>query len=98
MNNLSLFKKHSDGPLMTPWSRFFEDMMDTRFPEDFPGFGTGWIPAVDVEETADDYLIRAEMPGLQKEDVKLSMTENILTISGEKKGETKTDQKRYHRL
>lgn len=98
MNNLSLFKKHNDGPLMTPWSRLFEDMLDTRLSDDFPGFGTGWIPAVDVEETADDYLIRAEMPGLQKEDVKISMTENILTISGEKKGETKTDKKRYHRL
>jgi HSP20 family protein len=98
MNTLGKLVKRGEGPVMVPWNRLFDEMLDTRLSADFPGFGTGWIPAVDVEETADEYLIRAEMPGLKKEDVKISLQENVLTISGEKKSEAKSDDKRYHRL
>lgn len=96
--------KLPEGALPTPWHRLLDDVFDMKSffdprPEwDAPGFGTGWAPAVDVEETKDDYILRAEMPGLKKEDVRISLTENILTISGEKKMDSRTDDKRYHRL
>jgi HSP20 family protein len=98
MNTLGKLVKRSEGTVLVPWSRLFDEMLDNRLSTDLPGFGTGWIPAVDVEESADEYLIRAEMPGLKKEDVKISLQENVLTISGEKKSEAKSDNKRYHRL
>jgi HSP20 family protein len=98
MNNLSKLVKRGEGAVMVPWNRLFDEMFDTRLSTDFPGFGTVWVPAVDVEESVEEYLIHAEMPGLKKEDVKISLAENILTISGEKKNETKSDNKRYHRL
>ena len=48
---------------------------------------TQLLPAVDVEESENDYVFRAELPGLKKEDVKISLADNVLTLSGEKKGE-----------
>ena len=97
--------KRNEGAFVTPWHRLLDDVFDMRPFFDFradldmPGFGTGWAPAVDVAETAEDYLIRAEVPGLRKEDVKLSLSGNVLTISGEKKmEEKKTENKKYHRL
>jgi HSP20 family protein len=85
-------------PALSPWYRLIDDLFDMRPELDVPGFGTGWVPSVDVEETGDAYQIRAEMPGLKKEDVKISLVENVLTISGEKKHEERTDKKKYHRL
>lgn len=97
--------KRKEDPFITPWHRLLDDVFDMRPFFDFrtdwdmPGLGTGWAPAVDVAETAEDYLIRAEVPGLRKEDVKLSLSGNVLTISGEKKmEEKKTENKKYHRL
>jgi HSP20 family protein len=95
LNKLAVKK---DNRAWDPWYRLVDDVFDMRSSLDFPGFGTGWIPAVDVEETKDEYQIRAEMPGLKKEDVKISLTENVLTIAGEKKLESRTDKKKYHRL
>jgi HSP20 family protein len=76
-------------------SDLFENFLNRNFFE--PGFGTGWVPAIDVEESEDAFIIRAEMPGLKKEDVKVSLVNNILTLSGEKKKEEKKDQHKYHR-
>jgi HSP20 family protein len=90
--------KRPEERTLSPWHRLLDDVFDMRAGFDIPGFGTDWIPAVDVEETGENFLIRAEMPGLKKEDVKISLAENILTVSGEKKMETKTDERKYHRL
>jgi HSP20 family protein len=98
MSTLTKFIKRGEGNVLVPWNRLFDEMFENSFSRDLSGFGTGWIPAVDVEETNEDYVIRAEMPGLKKEDVKLSLAENVLTLSGEKKSEMKSENKRYHRL
>ncbi len=59
-------------------SRVFANAWDTPEP-------TGaWIPAVNVEETADELLLTAELPGLREEDVNVNIENNILTIRGEK--------------
>jgi HSP20 family protein len=57
-----------------------------------------WIPAVDVEETEKNYIFRAETPGLKKEDVKISVKDNVLTLSGEKKSEERQESSTYHRV
>ncbi len=44
-----------------------------------------WAPVMDIEETKDDIIVKAEIPGMTKEDVKIQITGDILTISGERK-------------
>lgn len=55
-------------------------------------------PVVNVEETENEYLISAELPGMDKKDINISIEDNVLSISGEKKSESKTDEKNYHRF
>jgi HSP20 family protein len=55
----------------------------------------GWCPAVDITEDDDKYHVRMELPGVTKDDVKISFTEDVLRVSGEKKSEKNDDQKNY---
>jgi len=57
-----------------------------------------FTPAVDVEETESSFIIRAEVPGMKKEDIKVTIDENGLTISGERKREKEEKGKTYHRV
>ena len=57
-----------------------------------------WSPTVDVSETKDDIVFTAEIPGLKKEEIKLSVEDNVLTLSGEKKMEKEEKDANYHRL
>ncbi len=49
---------------------------------------TRWLPSVDIIDNTDAFLLTAELPGVSKEDVKINLNNNILTIEGEKKGHT----------
>jgi HSP20 family protein len=55
-------------------------------------------PAVDIVENKDSFVVKAELPGMKKEDVKLTLQNNILILSGEKKQEQEEKGKSYHRL
>jgi HSP20 family protein len=57
-----------------------------------------WSPAVDVSETAEEYLVKAEIPGVRKEDLKVSIEGGVLRIAGERKQEKEEKSKRYHRV
>ncbi|MDZ7330814.1 MAG: Hsp20/alpha crystallin family protein [candidate division KSB1 bacterium] len=57
-----------------------------------------WYPSVDIKETKDDFVLTAEVPGINKDDIKISISENTLTIKGEKKEEKKEETENYHRL
>jgi HSP20 family protein len=57
-----------------------------------------WSPLVDIEESEKEYLIKAELPEVKKEDVKLSVRDEVLTISGERKSEKEEKGKKYHRV
>ena len=59
---------------------------------------TSWMPTVDISETENGFEIRAELPGVQESDVSVSVTDNLLTIKGEKHQEAETDDKNYHRV
>jgi HSP20 family protein len=54
-------------------------------------FLRGWNPAVDLYEDKDNIFVKAELPGLKKEDIDVSLEDGVLTISGERKGEEKTE-------
>jgi len=90
-----------------PFYREMEDMSDrlNRF------FGTWtrpyekealklaeWAPAVDIQETEKEYLVKAELPEVNKEDVKVTVEEGVLTLQGERKQEKEEKGKRFHRI
>lgn len=55
------------------------------------------LPAVNVKETNDDFLIEVAAPGMRKNDFKVNFNKNVLTISSEKENETKEDEDKYTR-
>jgi len=55
-------------------------------------------PRINVEENDNDWLISAELPGVEKEDVKVNFQDNVLTITGEKKFENEDKSKNYHKV
>ena len=57
-----------------------------------------WSPSVDVSEDKDNVVIKAEMPGMNKVDVKISVQDNVLTLKGEKKQEKEEKDANYHRI
>ena len=52
---------------------------------------TGWAPALDVHEDKDNFVVRAELPGLKREDIEVSLQDGALVISGERKAEEKSE-------
>jgi HSP20 family protein len=75
--------------------RLFDTMIG-RYPrERTEGF---WAPSVDVEETNDTVNIRAEVPGMNKEDIKVTVSEDTVTLSGERKQEAEQKDRTFHRI
>jgi len=57
-----------------------------------------WSPAVDIQETEKEYLVKLEIPEVKKEDVKVTFQENELTVTGERKLEKEEKGKKFHRI
>jgi HSP20 family protein len=57
-----------------------------------------WTPPVDIQETDDAYRIHAELPGLTKDDIQITLENNVLRLSGERKFEKDVKQENYHRI
>ncbi|MDD3991200.1 MAG: Hsp20/alpha crystallin family protein [Desulfobacterales bacterium] len=83
---LSSLRKEMDGL----WDRFFGEKALAR------GFPEEWSPSVDISETEDSLLIKAELPGLEAKDVNVSLSGDLLTIKGEKKKEKEEKDEHHH--
>lgn len=57
-----------------------------------------WVPAVDVSETENEFIVSADAPGLKAEDIKISVANNVLTLRGEKKNVREDKEENYHRV
>ncbi len=57
-----------------------------------------WAPLVDITEDEKEYLIKAELPEVKKEDIKLTVHDDVMTITGERKFEKEEKGKKYHRV
>jgi len=88
-----------------PW-REIEDMFDrytkaVGWPrggsQEFMATGD-WVPRVDIAETDKEFAIKAEIPDVKKEDVKVTVDNGILTIQGERKQEKEEKGKKFHRV
>jgi HSP20 family protein len=78
------------------FDRFFNnELMDWNL-SNFSGTNTS-LPAVNVKETENEYLIEVAAPGMNKEDFKISLHNNLLTISSEKKDEKEEKNEKYSR-
>lgn len=74
--------------------RFFETFFG-QHPEDREGF---WTPILDIEESNGNIVVKAEIPGMEKDEIKVSVRNNMLSISGERKQESETRDKTFHRI
>jgi HSP20 family protein len=61
-------------------------------------FFANWSPAVDIQETEKEYLIKADLPEVKKEDVKVELLDGSLTIEGERRQEKEEKGKRFHKV
>ena len=59
---------------------------------------SAWTPVVDIAEKEDSYNVKMELPGVSKDDVKITVNGNTLTVSGEKKHEQESKEANYHRI
>lgn len=78
--------------------RLFEDSLN-RFrglPEDMAH--SRWSPAVDIYETADNIIIKAEIPGVSKKDISIEVKDNSLYLKGERKFKKEIKEENYHRM
>lgn len=57
-----------------------------------------WTPSVDISETEGEYVIKAELPEVKKDDVKITLEEGVLSIQGERKHEKEDKGKKFHRI
>jgi HSP20 family protein len=62
------------------------------------GSARRWFPAMDLSEVDDHYVLRADLPGLSEDDVKIELEDNVLTVSGERKSEHEERREGYHRV
>ncbi len=72
------------------WDSFFE-RRPVRAEEE-----AEWLPTLDVSETKDNYVVKAELPGIDPKDIDISLMNDILTIKGEKKQEKEEKEENYH--
>jgi HSP20 family protein len=90
------------------WEPFrdVDDIFDRFFAETlrrWPRFGSDarpsfdWAPVADVSETDGEYVIKAELPEVRKEDVNITLEDGVLTLTGERKQEKSTDSEKVHR-
>ena len=68
------------------------------YPVEFDGGVGTWSPALDISEEESNLYFTIEVPGMTKEDVRITLQDNILTIRGEKKQETEQKGANYHRI
>ena len=57
-----------------------------------------WNPTADIFDNEKDFLIRLELPGIKKEEVKIDFNDNILSVSGERKPDASLSQEKFHRM
>ena len=79
-------------------NRIFGDAYTRRYDDDLTQRGE-WFPPVDIYENGhDEIVLKAELPGLQREDIELRVENNTLTLRGERKRDTEIKQEQYHRV
>lgn len=79
-------------------NRLFDNFFRSGMSEDTSTTMSVWTPAVDIAEFDNEYRVKVELPGVNKNDVRITLESNILTIKGEKKQEKESKGQETHRI
>lgn len=94
-NNVTRWNPTQQMAVAPPFFRLF----DTFFNDAGEDLTTRtWTPPVDIQETDDAYRIHAELPGLTKDDIQITLENSVLRVSGERKFEKDVNKENYHRI
>lgn len=101
-NYLPVFRPYGE----TPFFREMEEMSDrlnrifaaSRPYEKEALKVAEWAPVVDIQETETEYLVKADLPEVEKKDVKVTVEQGVLTIQGERKQEKEEKGRKFHRI
>ena len=84
--------------LQTEMNRLFNTFLDSPLPNGGTVGQRRWLPPMDLVETEDDFVLRADLPGVSEDDVNIELEDNVLTISGERKSEHEERKEGFHRV
>ncbi|SEA53695.1 heat shock protein Hsp20 [Desulfuromusa kysingii] len=82
--------------MLDPYSRSLD--WPFRGGRDLNMKGSDWVPRADISETDENFNVKVEVPGIKREDVKISLENHVLNISGENKQEKEEKGKKFHRV
>lgn len=90
-------------PALPPWMERIDELVGERWSAFWPVLRLGEelafkVPPVDVYEDGRDLVLKAELPGLRREDIKVEITGDLVTLSGKKEKEERIERKDYHRV
>lgn len=95
MTGLMMRKGNGYRTLRGEVDRLFDDFFGLT-PAKQEGSAPMWAPSVDISETADNFIVRAELPGMSKDNIDLEIENNVLSIKGERNFEKKDEGENYH--
>jgi HSP20 family protein len=84
--------------LQTEMNRLFNTVFDAPAAGGNGGQARRWVPAMDLLETEEHFVLRADLPGMREGDVSIELEDNVLTVSGERKAEHEDRQEGYYRV
>ena len=84
--------------LQNEMNRLFNTVFDAPSPGNGGNTLRRWMPAMDLVETADHFVLRADLPGMSQDDVKIEFEDGTLTVSGERKAEHESKNEGYYRV
>jgi HSP20 family protein len=84
--------------IQSEMNRLFNTYFDSPTPANGGAALRRWIPAMDLVETDQDFVLRADLPGVSESDVKIELEDHVLTISGERKAEHEERKQGYYRV
>jgi HSP20 family protein len=93
---LTLFKRRRPFEGLTTWNDEFDNFFDDNFTTE--NIRSTWYPAVDIEHKEKEYVLKADLPGLKKEDIKVTIKNGYLTLKGERRNEHEENKNNYHRI
>ena len=93
---LTLFKRRGPFEGLTTWNDDFENFFNDNLTTE--NIKSPWYPAVDIEHKEKEYILTADLPGLKKEDIKVTVENSYLTLKGERKTEHEENKKNYHKI
>jgi HSP20 family protein len=100
MPNTTTLSRRSNAPLGALVDQFFDDAFFTpnRLRRAENGGDGAWLPAVDLSQTPERFVVRVDLPGLKREDIDVTVENNTLTLRGERKFEQHEETESYNRI